>query len=145
MSCSYTVGDVTFALEHAAEVRRRLQDAVLEPNTFQVIESDDHALLTQADTDMSHSDTDIIDGLLADIARWNAGTEHDGQIVSWEYEGDGGVKVLVAGQCETVESEALVIDTDTPIEPGQVANVTVTVRAIGLPGKRVVIIGQPEK
>lgn len=143
MSCSYVLGDVDLPLDRIFEVRSWLRERNLLDCTFQVIESDDHALLTQADSYMSNSDAGDVDSLLEQIAGWISGTPLDGQVVTYECEGSAGVMVLVAGKLETVETDSLILACDAAPPPGEAANVTVTVRAIGLPGNRVVVIGTP--
>ena len=141
MSCYYPVGDIDFPQDRIFEVRSWLQENDLL-DYFCITESDGHALLEQVEADM-HSGCDL-DPLFEMIAGWISGTPMDGQVVSWEYGSSTGIYILVGGKVETLESDAVILKCDAAPPPGEAANVTVTVRALGLPGNRVLVIGHPE-
>lgn len=127
-------------LDRIFEVRSWLDQNKLLGN-FKVRESDGHALLEQTEADM-YSGSDL-DPLFQMIAEFVAGTPLDGQVVPWEYGSSTGVYVLVAGKVETLESDVVIVSPATPLAPGECGNVTMTVRAMGLPGGRAVVIGTP--
>lgn len=143
MGCWYWVDGVQFRSSDRPKVEALLAERDLTDRfEFSVDEENGVSSVYLSEADMSNSTACDVDDFLDDMAELVKGTEHDGQLVDYDYDNESkGVHVLVDGRRLEAPAANLVSPTPEQVPLGGVQMVSMKVAVLGLPNRRGLIVG----
>mgnify|MGYP000156114547 CR=1 FL=1 len=139
MGCDYWVAPIDVPLSAVKRVKRLMEEHDVS-DLFDITVEEEKAVISMHTTSMGYSTVDLVENFLAGLARVLKGTPFDGQVLSYDFDlGEQvGVHVLVAGKMFTIPFDREVIRCDG-IKPGEVREVYVKAKVVGLPGGRAIV------
>lgn len=140
MGCNYYVGDFRIPFRDKEKVESLLKECDLEEDfMFDPDTCMNCLLLSQINSYMAYSTAVDIDNFLSKLAEVINGTDHDGQIISYDYDGDKGYHIIAGGKC--IQVDDAIVKSSKDVRVGEKYETLIKVEVIGLPEGKVAVIG----